>query len=681
MAPPVIIENMIPRGHIIIIILLVGMLPCLPATAHSDVPQDSLIMDKVYAYRRDYSADPTGCERNIYMKFNFHTLRRNPTMMLVPTLYHISKGNRDFVGEMYGKILFDGIADYDIRRQVDVSTIPHHSNTMPTMIKYIVPNLYGVTLFQDYMLSPFHKSNRMFYRYHIGDISADRFLITFWPKVNNTQLVRGFAIVDSHTGRIINTRLNGEYDMIKFDVDADMGAEGNSIIPCRCVTDAEFNFVGNKVKTRFTSYIGLPATLPDSIDRERDMGMMGMLRPLPLEDDEVAIYEAYKTKQTEKDSMTTANGSNGKKFDWDAVGDYVFNTTKASNENASIRFSPLLNPLYFGYSGRKGLSYKMKIGAEYRTGDNSKIALSPKLGYNFKIEQFYFDIPLRYTFNDRRDGYVELSFANGNRITSSTVLDMLQTQHRDTVDWDALDLDYFKDTHLNLSANMRITKQIELTLSLLYYRRSAVNKEAMRLAGKPTIYRSFSPALTVKYQLNKYWPMVTFNYERSVKDVLSSNTEYEKFEADASYKLQLHSLRKVNMRVGGGFYSNQSENYFVDFTNFHEDYLPGGWDDDWTGEFQLLNTHWYNASRYYLRANLSYESPLLLLTWLPIVGKFVEMERAYLGYVQLDHTRPYYEIGYGLTTRYFSMGLFASFLNSDIQDIGFKFTLELFRKW
>lgn len=660
---------------------MLGMLFCVPGIVFGDVPPDSLLLDKVFAYRRAYSSNPTGYERNIYMKFTFHTLRRNPTLMLVPTLYHISKGNRNFIGEMYGKISFNGISDYHITRQVDVSTIPHHSNTMPTMINYLVPNIYGITLFQGYMLSPFHKSNRMFYQYSISDISPDRYLITFWPKVNNTQLVRGFAIVDANTGRIYTTRLNGEYDMIRFDVNAELDNEGSEIIPTRCVTDAEFNFLGSKVKTRFTSVIGLPTTLPDSLNRQRDMTMMERLRPSPLEDDEQLIYADYIERQIERDSLLAASTSGGKKFDWDAVGDYVFNSTRASSENASIRFSPLLNPLYFGYSGRKGLSYKMKIGAEYRFSENTKIALSPKFGYNFKIKQFYFDIPLRYTFNDKRDGWVELSFANGNRITSSTVLDMLQAQHRDTVNWSALDLDYFKDTHMDLSANMELSRQIELTLELIYYRRSAVNKSAMREAGTPTVYRSFAPAFTLKYQLNRHWPLLTFNYERSFKDILNSNIEYEKFEFDASYKLRLHSLRQFNARVGGGFYSNQSDNYFVDFTNFHEDYLPGGWDDDWTGEFQLLNKHWYNASRYYFRTNLSYESPLLLLSWLPMIGKLMEMERVYLGYVQLNHTRPYYELGYGFTTRFFSVGFFASFLNSDIQDLGFKFTLELFRKW
>ena len=71
---------------------------------------------------------------------------------------------------------------------------------------------------------------------------------------------------------------------------------------------------------------------------------------------------------------------------------------------------------------------------------------------------------------------------------------------------------------------------------------------------------------------------------------MQSNIKYERWEFDASFKKVLHSLRKYNLRAGGGFYTNKSTDYFVDFANFHDNYIPGGWDDDWTGDFQLLNS-------------------------------------------------------------------------------------------
>ena len=135
------------------------------------------------------------------------------------------------------------------------------------------------------------------------------------------------------------------------------------------------------------------------------------------------------------------------------------------------------------------------------------------------------------------------------------------------------------------------------------------------------------------------------------------------------------------MKVGGGFYSRKKDNYFVDFMHFRDNKLPEGWDDEWTGNFQLLNSNWYNESRYYARANISYESPFLLTSWLPLVGRLVERERFYISALSIDNTRPYSELGYAFTTRLLSIGLFASFLNTEFQNFECKFTFELFRRW
>ena len=84
------------------------------------------------------------------------------------------------------------------------------------------------------------------------------------------------------------------------------------------------------------------------------------------------------------------------------------------------------------------------------------------------------------------------------------------------------------------------------------------------------------------------------------------------------------------MRIGTGFYLHRHHKaYFLNYENFKENNIPGGWNDDWSGEFELLRSDNYNASNYYIRANFTYESPLLLLSWLPLVGNYMETERIY----------------------------------------------------
>ena len=124
-----------------------------------------------------------------------------------------------------------------------------------------------------------------------------------------------------------------------------------------------------------------------------------------------------------------------------------------------------------------------------------------------------------------------------------------------------------------------------------------------------------------------------------------------------------------------------SDNYFMDYTNFCDNNLPEGWEDHWSGNFQLLDGKVYNESNFYFRQNISYESPLLFATWLPYVGKYIEKERLYFSSVIVQHARPYFELGYGLTNRYVSIGLFASFYNTKFQKAGITFDFELFKRW
>jgi hypothetical protein len=222
---------------------------------------------------------------------------------------------------------------------------------------------------------------------------------------------------------------------------------------------------------------------------------------------------------------------------------------------------------------------------------------------------------------------------------------------------------------------------LDIESGLVLHRRSAVNKQMMMKYNMPTVYTSFAPMIGIKILPWEKGPLFTTTWERGIKGIVSSNISYERWETDVQWKKRIPGLRVLNLRAGYGTYSLREQNYFVDFDNFQETNLPDGWDDDWTGDFQLLNGSEFNRSNYYIRANASYESPLMFATWLPYVGKYIEKERIYFNSVLLERSRPYYEFGYGFTNRYISVAGFASFKNSHFQHVGFKFDFEIFRRW
>ncbi len=666
-----------------ILILTLGMVTFMPSICFArDRSVDSLVLFRVWNYAKNHPSTTEEVVKNVYMSYTFKVNRRNPTLFLIPTMYSIAKGDREFVGESYYKMRFHNAFQYDIRRQVLCGTVPHNRSVMPSIFEYATPDLYNETLYQGKILSPFYYSNRYFYKYRVTPVNSRLFIVRFRPRTNNTQMIKGYAFVDLENGCINTCQFDAEFDMISFNVTVAMNTgDKRIVVPERCTTEAKFNFMGNKISTKCRAFYSCPTTLPDSVDNVEDRALMETLRPNLLPATEQEIYDNYDREDSiaiaENAADTLEHKRSFSDFLWDNIGYNLINSTHAYAGSAYLRISPLLNPLYFGYSQGRGLSYKLDIGLRYSFNAHRYLTLEPRLGYNFKNKQFYYNAPLRMTYNPKRNGYVEMTWANGNRTNHAALVEDIQK--KEGLEFEVPE---FRDEIFQLVNNVEAFDWVEVKTGLVYHRRRSTNRQLMKSLGFEDEYQSFAPLLSLHF---KPWqsrgPMLTANYERSFLNVMQSNLDYERWEFDLSYKHKMKSMRAINFRAGTGFYSQRGTDYFVDFDNFRDNNLPTGWDDDWTGQFQLVDSRWYNESNYYVRGNFSFESPLLALTWVPLVGRVIEMERVYISALSIQHTRPYFELGYGFSTRYFSTGLFASFLGTEYQKFGFKFTVELFRRW
>ena len=663
------------------------MLTGMTSSVSADNKKDSLILDRIYDYQKANTLAIDSLEDKVYAKFRYHVDKRNIFLKLIPSMYVLAKGPRDYIRESYSNVFFKNAHNYDITNQVLSGTIRGNRRAMPTLLDYVTPNIYDIALYNGHMLSPFNKCNRLYYHYTQKLQYDGTTRLDFRPKNYNTQLLNGYAIVETQTGRIIRTLLNGEFDMVSFRTEITQGKDGGrSIMPDRCTTAATFRFVGNRITALFDANYNCGQTISDSIGILTSRDLMNNIRPIPLSEVDKQIYEEYDERQNKKDAQaqdTTPKKQNiWKKIFWDTIGDNLITPIKAESEEAYFNMSPIINPLYLSYSHSRGWRYKMKFRSRYTFSAHRYLSLNPTFGYNFKETQFYFTAPLRMTYNPKRNGYAEIVFGNGNRISNSSVMNAINEANNDTINFDDTNMDRFKDQHLLLRNNIMLFDWFDIEAGFIYHRRSAVNKALMREYGMPTEYRSFAPMIGLKFLpwLNR-GPLFSIDYERGIKGVNKSDLEYERWEFDAQWKKKIPGLRLLNMRAGAGFYTNKKDNMFVDYSNFRDRNLPEGWDDDWSGNFQLLRSREYNASDYYIRGNISYESPMLVATWIPYLGKYIEKERFYLSSVLLERSRPYYEVGYGFTNRYISIGAFASFHGHHFDRVGVEFEFELFRRW
>lgn len=666
-------------------LIMLGILTSMPSSLFAWEKKDSLILSRIYAYPEYHHPYSDSIIDNVYVKFRFNVERRNPTLWLIPTMYVLAKDERHYIRETYNKVLLTDEHDFDLIGQVKAGTIRHNRKAMPTLRELVYPKIYDVALYDGHILSPFHRANRKFYKFREDTNANDGTTrIDFKPKLYNTQLLNGYAIVETETGRIQKAVFNGEFDMITFRTELNYSNKGGQlIVPWRTSTAATFKFVGNRISANLTSVHNCQPELPDSNLWAEGKIVMDTLRAIPLTVEEEELYEKtedYFPAPPAPEDTITRKPNLFKKIFWDTIGETLVTPIRAETEQTYFKLSPLIDPLAIRYSDSKGFSYKMKLRFQYTFSPHRYLTFNPYFGYNFKIKKFFFDAPLRMTYNPKRNGYAELTFGNGNRISNSTVLEQIKEQYGD-IDFTNMDMNKFNNSYIRAFNNIMLFDWLDIETGLVFHQRRAVNEAMMRKYNMPTKYTSFAPMFGVKVLPWEKGPLFTVDWERGIKGIGSSNISYERWETDVQWKKRIPGLRILNLRAGYGTYSLREQNYFVDFDNFQDTNLPDGWDDDWTGDFQLLNGSEFNRSNYYIRANASYESPLVFATWLPYVGKYIEKERFYFNSVLLERSRPYYEFGYGFTNRYISVAAFASFKSNHFQRVGFKFDFEIFRRW
>lgn len=454
----------------------------------------------------------------------------------------------------------------------------------------------------------------------------------------------------------------------------------------------------------------------------RDTACFNALRPVPLSAHEEKLYQDYFQRH---DTLFRRKKPKNKNLEfWGQIGDalisrYTLNLAKVG----SVKCSPLINPFLMSYSGKNGFAYRQEFKYNRLFDGDRLLRIVPRIGYNFKEREFYWRIRADFDYWPRKRAALHLDFGNGNRIYSSDVLDDLKSIPDSLFDFNQIHLDYFKDLYLNIRHSWEIVNGLTLEVGLSMHRRTEVERsrfvfnypvkpstKAEQLSeGGTTLFPGFDPSVLNRFRhtynsfaprvklswtpgqyyymsgdrkvnLHSKYPTISVDWERGLSGVLNSSGTYERVEVDLQHQISLGLMRDLYWRLGWGAFTNQKELYFVDFANLWRSNLPMGWSDDIGGVFQLLDGRWYNSSRKYLRGHLTYEAPFLLLKHLMKYTQYVLNERLYFNALVVPHLKPYLEVGYGIGTHVFDFGVFASFANWEYQEIGCKFTFELFNR-
>ena len=158
---------------------------------------------------------------------------------------------------------------------------------------------------------------------------------------------------------------------------------------------------------------------------------------------------------------------------------------------------------------------------------------------------------------------------------------------------------------------------------------------------------------------------------------MNSTTEYDRIEFDMNRKRDIGPMHKLFYRIGAGGFFNATDLFFAEFNYLRKNNLPSGWDDDIGGAFHLLNRYQYNEIEKYFRVNVQYDAPILLMSTVLRKIKYITKEKLYCNLLFADTMKPYIEIGYGIGTHLFNVGLFWGGEMNKWDSVGVKFSLEI----
>lgn len=686
------------------------------------------ILTRIFRSASVYAEEVGEYKADLYLKGRLQIHKQNKIIKYVPSMFRFEKGINDYIHESISELHYTAPNIYDRKIRAVSTTFTGGNSRFFDILEFMKFNIYAPSLMEDKLLSPLNEQSSVHYYYLLDSVdywkAGEVYKIRVIPRYRSTQLLEGFFWISTKDWTIRYLDFRGKYDLIRFHIAMRMGeAEDTKYLPQLINLDIIFKFLRNNLEMNYTGWLKYDEVIfkkkeemdlllrksrkynlsnsytltCDTTQLVQDRDSFARIRPLPLTDWEDSLYRAFDERRWKErgDTLPKVETKFKKNLVYmgqlgDAlISGYNVDISKVGN----ITCSPLINPLLVSYSHRNGISYSQEFKYNKLFHDGRLLHIVPQIGYNFTKKELYAKMDAEYVYNPEKHGSIMINVGNGNRIYSSIVLDQLKQTPDSIFSFDGLELDYFKDVYLNLSHNIEILNGLTVWTGIAMHWRYAVNgtpevAECVRLR-----YNSFAPRLRVEWTPGMYYcmnghrkinigsryPTFLIDYERGIK-VMKNFGEYERFEFSAEQKIRVRDLHTIAYHIGGGFFTNQEDMYFVDYVNFANRNLPQGWNDDIGGTFQMLDGRWYNASRHYFRGNMTYETPFLLLYPVGRLLSFIQKERIYAGVLFMPHLNPYVELGYGVGTHLFDFGVFIGNEKGKFTSVGCKFTFELFNR-
>ncbi len=637
---------------------------------------------------------------NFYINGNMDILKRGKFIHRIPYLNLIDDGSDNYYAEFIGGLTFTNPNIFN--QSLHSITSNRKALFEEHMEILIAPNVkfnpYSQYLY-GYIYSPLAYKSGKYYDFSIDStwVSDGRYYhkISFVPDIQSYKFIKGYMVVSSGNWTLREMHFNGRMEFIDYEASFYMGDEfsPDSNLPRKITISTDVKILGTHLKGDYTSVINYEKITPKHItsgnaDVKDDLDLSLLYNNQvdtlsSLARQIVSFRDSIENEFPQEGHDGTAEEGRGVKQRHNTasqVGKFMLRDHSVHLSDVGVlRFSPLVSPILFNYSTSQGLSYTQKLRYTRLLHNDKVFTMQPRIGYNFKFNEFYWGIVGELNYAPRSLGKIFIDVGNGNKIFARSK----EAQSGNI----SGTMNGFRSSYGKLGHKIEIANGLTLSTN-------AALMQYVEIHNSGNHYVTFVPEVELQYTPHQYYymdgnrkvylysryPTFTLNFSHAFKGILGSTTKYNKVEFDMQQKLAVGPMHHFHYRVGFGLFYDYRDLYFAQFNNLKRNILPEGWDDDIGGTFHLLNSVQYNEIDKYLRANIKYDAPLLLLPSLLKSVKYITKERLYCNLLFVDTMDPYIELGYGIGTNIFNIGLFWGGEVTKWDKIGIKFTFEVFNK-
>lgn len=379
------------------------------------------------------------------------------------------------------------------------------------------------------------------------------------------------------------------------------------------------------------------------------------------------------------------------------LGDYI---TGSDSSSFSLRYNGV-KMIFRDYNYVDGFWLGNRFDLKIRVGDKNSIEAYPYIYYITARNRMLGGTDISYNYNTKRKGRLSLSMGSRTEDFNNLSTTRYQNYFASLIMGENYNFFYQRD-FASVSNSIHLNRKIRISTSLGMEKRSGLtnhtdynlfNRDHIKDNIFPddrfdrTFYSvglSYSPRsnYSITEAMDMYTknitPVFNLEYQEGFSAWQTNNSKYRKLKGGFSHNIQLDYFNWIDYKIESGVFLSKGKNmHFTDYQHFGASDLLLNLNSIFDS-FLLLENYELQTNRYWFNLFLNYSGKYLLIKRIPFLQGKPFTENLHIKNLFTPDIKSYVEAGYSISfNRYFGIGVFTSFHNTQLKKVGVRFSLNL----